>query len=53
MFSCQDADESAVKKAFKRLSLKYHPDKVDPAEKESAELMFVDIAKAYKVYLFY
>ncbi|KAJ3345863.1 secretory subunit, partial [Kappamyces sp. JEL0680] len=44
-----DADDRSVKKAFKKLSLLYHPDKVKEAEKEEAEKKFVDISKAYKV----
>ncbi|KAI8923996.1 Sec63 Brl domain-containing protein [Entophlyctis helioformis] len=43
------ADESVIKKAFKKLSLKFHPDKVAPEEREKASNLFVDISKAYKV----
>ena len=45
----QTADERDVKRAFKKLSLQFHPDKVLEAEKEEAEKKFVDISKAYKV----
>ena len=45
----QNADERDVKRAFKRLSLQYHPDKVSETNKEEAEKKFVDISKAYKV----
>ena len=45
-----DADEDVIRKAFKKSSLKYHPDKVKAEEKEEAEKMFIDISKAHKVY---
>jgi len=38
-----------VKKTYKKLSLKWHPDKVAEDEKEAAEKQFVEITKAYKV----
>lgn len=38
-----------VKKAFRKLSLKFHPDKVLEADKITAEAMFVDVSKAHKV----
>lgn len=41
------ADEKEIKKAFRRLSLKYHPDK-NPDNKE-AEEKFKDISEAYDV----
>jgi thiol-disulfide isomerase/thioredoxin len=44
----RDADEKAIKKAFKKLSLKYHPDK-NPDNKEESEKMFMKIANAYEV----
>jgi translocation protein SEC63 len=40
-----------IKKHYKKLSLKYHPDKVSDAEKETAAAQFVEITKAYKVYV--
>ncbi|RKP03846.1 hypothetical protein CXG81DRAFT_9027 [Caulochytrium protostelioides] len=43
------ASSSTIKKAFKKLSLIYHPDKVTTAGKEEAAERFVDISKAYKV----
>ena len=45
-----DASDDAIRKAFKKASLKYHPDKVKAEEKEEAEKMFIDISKAHKVY---
>ena len=45
----EDADERTIKKAFKKLSLIYHPDKIKDENREEAEGKFVDISKAYKV----
>jgi translocation protein SEC63 len=42
-------DLDQIKKHYKKLSLKYHPDKVADDMKEEAEAKFVDITKAYKV----
>jgi translocation protein SEC63 len=41
-------DQAGVRRAFRKLSLKYHPDKVTE-NKDEAEKKFVDISKAYKV----
>jgi DnaJ family protein C protein 7 len=46
----KEADEQEIKKAYRKLALKYHPDRVhDPEEKEKAEKTFKDIAEAYSV----
>ncbi|RMJ26403.1 Protein translocation complex [Aspergillus sp. HF37] len=47
------ADEKAISRHYKRLSLIYHPDKIkpDPAKNETIETLnerFVEITKAYK-----
>jgi len=42
----RDATESQIKKAYRQLSLKYHPDK-DPSEE--AKQKFVELANAYEV----
>lgn len=42
----RDASESHIKKAYRKLSLKYHPDK-DPSEE--AKTKFVELANAYEV----
>lgn len=42
----RDASESQIKKAYRKLSLKYHPDK-DPSE--GAKTKFVELANAYEV----
>eukprot|EP00892_Ulva_mutabilis_P009894 jgi/Ulvmu1/7277/UM035_0065.1 len=44
----KDADESALKKAFRKLALKYHPDKVD-GDKQEAEAYFAELSEAYEV----
>jgi DnaJ-class molecular chaperone len=43
----RDADEKAIKSAFRRLARKYHPD-VNPGNKE-AEKKFKEISEAYEV----
>ena len=42
-----DADE--IKKAFRKLSLKYHPDRAVGMSKAEAEVLFSKIAEAYEV----
>lgn len=51
--SIQSADEKAISRHYKRLSLIYHPDKIrpDPAKNETVEMLnerFVELTKAYK-----
>ena len=45
------ASQEDIKKAYKKLALKYHPDKQDPgasdAEKQIAETKFKELAEAY------
>ena len=43
------ASEREIKKAFRKLSLKWHPDKNEPEMKEEAETKFKAIAEAYTV----
>ncbi|KAF8944679.1 hypothetical protein BGZ52_010350, partial [Haplosporangium bisporale] len=38
-----------IKKAYRRLALRYHPDKVNVAEVPDHETRFRDIAAAYEV----
>eukprot|EP00359_Climacostomum_virens_P009695 CAMPEP_0204916780 /NCGR_PEP_ID=MMETSP1397-20131031/14513_1 /ASSEMBLY_ACC=CAM_ASM_000891 /TAXON_ID=49980 /ORGANISM="Climacostomum Climacostomum virens, Strain Stock W-24" /LENGTH=487 /DNA_ID=CAMNT_0052089415 /DNA_START=173 /DNA_END=1633 /DNA_ORIENTATION=+ len=42
----RNAEQAAIKKAFKKLSLKYHPDK-NTDNPKAAEQMFMKIANAY------
>lgn len=41
------ADDAALKKAFKKLAIKYHPDK-NPDDPEAAKEQFQKIANAYE-----
>merc|ERR1719203_2100190 len=43
-----DADTSAIKRAYRKLSLKWHPDK-NVGKEEEATQMFTKIAAAYEV----
>ena len=44
----QNADEKEIRKAFKKASLKFHPDK-NPDNKEEAGQRYMKIAYAYEV----
>jgi len=44
----RDASETEIKKAYRKLALKYHPDK-NPDSREHAEKMFKQVAEAYEV----
>lgn len=43
----RNADKKAIKKAYRKLALDWHPDKAE--DKEKAEGMFQDISEAYEV----
>lgn len=43
-----DAHEKVIKKAFRKLALKYHPDKVKESEREEAEEKFKEYAHCYE-----
>lgn len=44
----RDADDEAIKKAYRKLALKWHPDR-NPSNKEEAEKQFKAISEAYEV----
>jgi len=44
----RDADDARIKKAYKKLAVKHHPDK-NPQDREGAEVKFKKIAEAYSV----
>ncbi len=45
----RDADEGEIKKAYRRLAMQHHPDRVGPKEKPAAEEKFKEITEAYEV----
>jgi curved DNA-binding protein CbpA len=45
----RDATEKEIKRAYKKMALKWHPDKRSPEEQDEAEEMFILIAEAYAV----
>jgi len=45
----RDADEAEIKKAYRRLAMKHHPDRVASGEKDVAEAKFKEITEAYEV----
>ncbi|MCE9636210.1 MAG: DnaJ domain-containing protein [Planctomycetes bacterium] len=45
----RDADEEAVKKAYRKLALKWHPDRAKEADRARAEAEFKQISEAYEV----
>ena len=42
------SSDAQIRKAFKRLSLKYHPDKATPEKKAAHEKKFLEITRAYR-----
>jgi len=45
----RDADEGSIKKAYRKLALKWHPDRHEGGEQERAEAKFKRISEAYEV----
>mmetsp|Transcript_2753 Transcript_2753/g.9285 ORF Transcript_2753/g.9285 Transcript_2753/m.9285 type:complete len:189 (-) Transcript_2753:33-599(-) len=46
---CMDATPEEIKKAHKRMALKYHPDKAGPDDKEECERRFKAAQEAFEV----
>jgi DnaJ-class molecular chaperone len=45
----KDSDENTIKKAYRKLALKYHPDKASENNKEEYEEKFKEVAHAYGI----
>ncbi|MEO0143365.1 MAG: molecular chaperone DnaJ [candidate division WOR-3 bacterium] len=45
----RNATQEEIKEAYRKLVLKYHPDKVPPEKKKEAEEKFKEISEAYEV----
>lgn len=45
----RDADADAIKKAYRKLALRWHPDRAKPEEREKHEARFKQISEAYEV----
>src|SRR5947207_14153443 len=45
----RDADEEAIKKAYRKLALKWHPDRHKEADRAKAEAEFKNISETYEV----
>lgn len=43
------ASEGDIRKAYRKLALKYHPDKVSAEERDASEIKFKEITEAYEV----
>lgn len=43
------ATEGEIRKAYRKLALKYHPDKVSPELRDESEIKFKEITEAYEI----
>jgi len=48
----KNANEDELKKAYRKLAMKWHPDK-NPTNKKDAEAKFKQISEAYEVFLYF
>ncbi|QPG75520.1 hypothetical protein FOA43_002875 [Brettanomyces nanus] len=44
-----DASPEDIRRAYRKLALRYHPDKVGESEREAAEIRFKEITQAYSI----
>lgn len=44
-----DLDDASLKRAYRKLALQYHPDKVQDGDKAKAEAHFAELNEAYEV----
>jgi len=49
IYVCRNAKKSEIIRAYRKLAVKWHPDKYEDADKKRAEQMFIDIAAAKEV----
>lgn len=45
----RNADEAEIKKAYRKKSLEYHPDKCELDDKEECQAKFIEVSTAYEV----
>ncbi|GEQ67525.1 hypothetical protein JCM33374_g1190 [Metschnikowia sp. JCM 33374] len=45
----RSASSGEIKKAYRKLALRYHPDKVSEDERDEAEIKFKEISRAYEI----
>lgn len=44
----KNASVDQIKKSYRKMALRYHPDVCDPSNKEESTRMFIELQKAYK-----
>ena len=45
----ESSSDGEIRKAYRKLALKYHPDKVAPEERDASEIKFKEITQAYEI----